>query len=73
MMTDIITANIGDRLIGVPQELLWPRVRLSLDLAYAAIEMALEEPLVDDELVATETTRQVQSYWTAQLAIWLKE
>tara|TARA_R110000868_G_scaffold54982_2_gene171256 strand:+ start:1628 stop:2278 length:651 start_codon:yes stop_codon:yes gene_type:complete len=73
MMTDIITARIGDRLTGVPRDLLWPRIRLSLDLAYAAVEMALEEPMVDDELVATETTRQIRAYWTAQLALWLKE
>lgn len=73
MMTDLITARIAERLTGVSQELLWPRVRLSLDLAYAAIEMTLEEPRVDDDLVATETTRQVQAYWAAQLAIWLKE
>lgn len=72
-MTDLITARIGDRLIGVPHELLWPRVRLSLDLAYAAVEMALEEPMVDDELVASETTRQIRAYWAAQLALWLEE
>tara|TARA_R110002124_G_scaffold45865_3_gene138233 strand:+ start:6178 stop:6828 length:651 start_codon:yes stop_codon:yes gene_type:complete len=73
MMTDLITARIGDRLTGVPRDLLWPRIRLSLDLAYAAVEMALEEPRVDDELIATETSRQIRAYWTAQLDIWLKE
>ncbi|MDO8422870.1 MAG: TetR/AcrR family transcriptional regulator [Parvibaculum sp.] len=73
MMTDLITARISDRLTGVPRDLLWPRIRLSLDLAYAAIEMALEEPMVDDEMVSTETTRQIRAYWTVQLELWLKE
>ncbi len=73
MMTDVVTDRISARLIGIGRDLLWPRIRLSLDLVYAAVEMALEEPRVDDELIATETTRQVRAYWTAQLALWLKE
>ncbi len=72
-MTDVVTDRIGTRLAGIGRDLLWPRIRLSLDLVYAAVEMALEEPRVDDELIATETTRQVRAYWTAQLALWLKE
>tara|TARA_R110000824_G_scaffold118960_1_gene271368 strand:+ start:17828 stop:18481 length:654 start_codon:yes stop_codon:yes gene_type:complete len=62
-MSDHITDTIGSALPDLPRAEHWPRIRLSVEIAYAAIEMALEEPLVDDDLIASETARQIKLYW----------
>ncbi|HEY4345174.1 MAG TPA: TetR/AcrR family transcriptional regulator [Parvibaculum sp.] len=68
MMSDIVVDRLMPRLPHVAREILWPRIRLSVELCYAAIEMALEEPLVDAETVARETSTQIQAYWRDWLA-----
>ncbi len=63
LMADAITDRIAPRLPGATHDELWPRIRLSVELCYAAIEMALEEPRVDAETVKRETAAQVRAYW----------
>jgi AcrR family transcriptional regulator len=73
LVSDIITDRINERMPEIPRDALWKRVRLSVELAYAAVEMALEEPMVEDDLIARETTAQIKAYWSAQLANWLEK
>lgn len=68
LMADIITDRIAPHLPHAERGELWPRIRLSVELCYAAIEMALEEPLVDAATVACETSAQIQAYWRNWLA-----
>lgn len=67
-MSDHITDTIGAVLPDLPRDQHWPRVRLSVEIAYAAVEMALEEPRVEDALIAAETARQIKLYWHDLLA-----
>lgn len=69
-MSDFLTDHIGKHLPHVPREVLWPRIRLSVEMAYAAVEMALEEPMVDSDLVVAETASQIKAYWRQTLEIW---
>jgi AcrR family transcriptional regulator len=66
-MTDLITEHVAPSLPHVPHKTLWLRVRLSVELSYAAIEMALEDPQINGHEIAVETTRQIQAYWREQL------
>jgi AcrR family transcriptional regulator len=70
LMTDIITDRIGTRLPEVPRDALWARTRLSVELVYAAVEMALEEPMVESDLIARETSKQIKAYWREELNRW---
>lgn len=70
-MTDLITDRIFDRLPpGVPRAELWQGVRISVEMSYAATEMALEEPMVPAEVVVATTALQIKSYWRTKLAEW---
>ncbi|MDO8288025.1 MAG: TetR/AcrR family transcriptional regulator [Parvibaculum sp.] len=71
-MSDFLTDHIGARLPHVPRDALWPRIRLSVEMAYAAIEMALEEPMVESDFVVKETARQIKAYWRETLETWEK-
>ena len=72
-MADLITTRIFDRLPpGVPREELWHRVRISVELSYAATEMALEEPMVPSDVVVSATSTQIKTYWRHKLADWTK-
>jgi AcrR family transcriptional regulator len=68
LMTDVLTERIAPRLPTAPREDLWPRLRLSVELVYAAVEMTLEEPLVDAKIVTDATSAQIQAYWR----LWLQ-
>lgn len=68
MMSDVIVERIGALLPHTSRDELWPRIRLSIELCYAAIEMALEEPKVDAATVASETSAHIQAYWREWLA-----
>lgn len=68
LMTDALTERIALRLPGETKEDLWPRLRLSVELVYAAIEMTLEEPRVDAKTVTDATSAQIQAYWR----LWLQ-
>ena len=69
-MSDAITDEFHRHLPGVPRTEIWERVRISVELSYAAIEMALEEPRVGDARIAEETAIQMKAYWRQQLAQW---
>jgi AcrR family transcriptional regulator len=71
-ITDAIADRIVPRLPGATRAELWPRIRLSVELGYAAVEMALEEPLVDAATVKRETANQIQAYWRGWLAEYQK-
>ncbi|MGV8998062.1 MAG: TetR/AcrR family transcriptional regulator [Parvibaculaceae bacterium] len=72
-MADLITDRIYDRLPPcVARDELWQLVRISVELAYAAIEMALEEPMVPPDLVVQTTSRQIKTFWRDKLAEWQK-
>ncbi|HEX7774949.1 MAG TPA: TetR/AcrR family transcriptional regulator [Parvibaculum sp.] len=63
LMADTITDRFMPRLPGATHAELWPRIRLSVELCYAALEMALEETRVDAQTILGETAAQVQGYW----------
>ncbi|MCE9651342.1 MAG: TetR/AcrR family transcriptional regulator [Parvibaculum sp.] len=73
MMTDIVVERLLPRLPHVARDELWPRIRLSVELIYAAVEMALEEPKVDAATVGRETGIQIQIYWRDWLTSSYKE
>lgn len=62
-MTDLIVGQVAPRLPHVPRAEIWPRVRLSVELSYAAIEMILEDPEVDAALMTREAAAFAQAYW----------
>lgn len=68
LMTDALTERIALRLPGETKEDLWPRLRLTVEMVYAAIEMTLEEPRVDAKTVTDATSAQIQAYWR----LWLQ-
>jgi AcrR family transcriptional regulator len=72
-MSDAITEEFSRHLPHIPRKEIWERMRLSVELCYAAIEMALEEPRVSDTRIAEETAAQMKAYWHLLLAQWQKE
>lgn len=72
-MSDAITDEFSRHLPHIPREKIWERMRLSVELSYAAIEMALEEPRVSDTRIAAETAAQMKAYWRLLLEKWQKE
>jgi len=73
-MADLITDRIHDKLPpSVPRDDLWKRVRISVELSYAATEMALEEPMVPADLVVAATSQQIKTYWQNTLDDWTKQ
>jgi AcrR family transcriptional regulator len=68
LVSDLIADHVAARLPGTPREEIWPRVRLSVELSYAAVEMALEEPRIDVETVKREAAAHVRAYWRDWLA-----
>lgn len=72
-MSDAITDEFSRHLPHIPHDEIWDRMRLSVELSYAAVEMALEEPKVSDTRIAKETAAQIKAYWRQQLALWQKE
>jgi AcrR family transcriptional regulator len=69
LMADVIADRIAPLLPRATRADLWPRIRLSVELCYAAIEMALEEPRIDTATVARETAAHIQAYWRE----WLRD
>src|SRR5690606_13633325 len=67
-VSDLIAADVAARVPGTAREEIWPRVRLSVELSYAAVEMALEEPRIDVETVKREAAAHVRAYWRDWLA-----
>lgn len=67
LVSDLITDQVAPRLPGVPRAEIWPRVRLSVELSYAAIEMILEEDEVDAATITGETAAFVRAYWRGWL------
>lgn len=63
LVTDLIVDQIAPRLPGVARAEIWPRVRLSVELSYAAIEMILEDDSVDAATVLREAAAFQQAYW----------
>ncbi|MCB1842664.1 MAG: hypothetical protein KDI09_06840, partial [Halioglobus sp.] len=49
-------------------ELLMNRARISIDVGYAIVEMALEDDSLDTERILQEGARMVQAYWASILA-----
>ena len=72
-MSDAITDEIGRHFPEIPRKEIWDRVRISIELCYAAIELALEEPKVDPTRIAKETAAQTKAYWRHLLVQWTKE
>jgi AcrR family transcriptional regulator len=62
-MTDLIVDQVAPRIPHVPRAEIWPRVRLSVELSYAAIEMILEDSEVDAALMTREASAFAQAYW----------
>lgn len=68
LMTDLIVDQVASRLPGVARGEIWPRVRLSIELSYAAIEMILEDRKVDPQVMIREASAFAQAYWREWLA-----
>ena len=49
------------------EEELWAKARLSVELGYAAIEMAMEEARPSPEIIMKEAALALNAYWTAAL------
>ncbi|PCJ69622.1 MAG: TetR family transcriptional regulator [Rhodobiaceae bacterium] len=49
------------------EEALWTKARLSVELGYAAIEMAMEEDRPSPEIIMKEAALALNAYWTAAL------
>lgn len=68
LVTDLIVDQVAPRLPGVARAELWPRIRLSVELSYAAIEMILEDNSIDAATVLREAAAFQQAYWRDWLA-----
>lgn len=68
LMTDLITDQIAPRLSGVSRDDIWPRIRLSVELSYATIEMILEDDRLDAATMTREAATFLQAYWRDWLA-----
>ncbi|MCE7999341.1 MAG: TetR/AcrR family transcriptional regulator [Rhodobiaceae bacterium] len=47
----------------IPKTELWIKARLTVDIGYAAIEMAMEEQAISSETVMREATSAITAYW----------
>jgi len=57
-------AEIASNLLGrPPEEPLLSQARMSIDVGYAVVEMALEDDTLDTALILGEGARMIQSYW----------
>lgn len=48
---------------NIPKAELWIKARLTVDIGYAAIEMAMEEQAISSETVMREATTAITAYW----------
>ena len=62
-VADLLTQHFSPLLQAHSEAAIWARIRLSIELSYAATEMALEETMVPAEVIIHETARQISDYW----------
>lgn len=57
-------AEIASNLLGRPsEELILSQARMSMDVGYAVVEMALEDDTLDSAHILREGARMIQAYW----------
>lgn len=62
-------AVFASELLGLPcAEPLLSQARLSVDMGYAIVEMALEDQALEDARILDEGARMIQAFWRAVLA-----
>ena len=61
-------ASWGDLLGQLDPDLLMTQSRLSIDMGYAVVEMALEDETLSAEQILREGARMIQRYWRGILA-----
>lgn len=47
----------------IPRETLWAKARMTVELGYAAIEMAMEEDMLSPETILREASESNRKYW----------
>lgn len=62
-VTDEWVKHLSTLLPNIPKPELWIKARLTVDIGYAAIEMAMEEQELASETVLREATTAITSYW----------
>eukprot|EP00435_Cladocopium_sp_Y103_P078392 s1_g2131.t1 len=67
-VTDEWVEHLGGLLPKIPKADLWIKARLTVDIGYAAIEMAMEEPKIASETVLREATTAITAYWQEIIA-----
>ncbi len=53
---------------GFSEQQLWAKARLSVELGYAAIEMAMEEARPGPDVILKEAAIALNAYWTVELS-----
>ena len=62
-VTDEWVEHLSTLLPNIPKHELWIKARLTVDIGYAAIEMAMEEQELASETVLNEATTAITPYW----------
>ncbi|AWZ02048.1 MAG: TetR/AcrR family transcriptional regulator [Rhodobiaceae bacterium] len=62
-VTDEWVEHLSTLLPNIPKPELWIKARLTVDIGYAAIEMAMEEQELASETVLREATTAITAYW----------
>lgn len=60
---------VAAELLGIEEnEMLLARARISIDIGYAVVEMALEDETLPTQQILREGARMIQAYWASVLA-----
>ncbi len=62
-VTDAWVEHLSALLPHIPKSELWIKARLTVDIGYTAIEMAMEEPSLSSETVLREAATAMNAYW----------
>jgi len=62
-VTDAWVEHLSHLLPAIPKPELWIKARLTVDIGYAAIEMAMEETNLSSETVLKEAALAINAYW----------
>lgn len=68
-VTDAWVERSGALLPNISKSELWIKSRLTVDIGYAAIEMAMEESDISSEIVLREAATAINAYWQEIISI----
>ena len=67
-VTDAWVEHLSTLFPNIPKAELWIKARLTVDIGYAAIEMAMEEEDISSEIVLGEAANAINAYWQQVIA-----